>query len=257
MQICSYDRCLTKGVNIKILRNTAWGIVTARGGSKGIPLKNLVPVCGRPLVSYNIRAAQKAKTVSRIICSTDHKKIADTVRSLGVEVLHRPEHLSGDLAPSIDVMVDVAETIIEKEGEIADILLLLQPTSLFLTPKQIDTAVNTLMSNPEAKSSQNVIKVPHQFHAHNQRIMYDEGQDIGFVFEKEREKGYSKQTKPTRYTYGNLIVTRSKPLLEERTLFGRPSIPIVVPLNDAYDIDDPEHVEWAELMIKNGLVEFD
>ena len=240
---------------MKILKNVAWGIITARGGSKSIPLKNLVPVCGRPLVSYNIRAAQRAKTVSRIICSTDDEKIADTVKSMGVEVLQRPEHLSGDLVPSVDVMIHIAETLIKKEGEIAEMLLLLQPTSLFLTAGQIDKAVNVLIDNPEAGSSQNVIKVPHQFHSHNQRIMRDDGKDIAFAFEKEREKGYSKQTKPVYYTYGNLIVTRTIALIEERTLFGRPSIPLVIPLYHAYDLDGQEDIEMAELMIKNKLVE--
>jgi CMP-N-acetylneuraminic acid synthetase len=242
---------------MKILKNVAWGIITARGGSKSIPLKNLVPVCEKPLIGYTINAVKKAKTVSRIICSTDDEKIAATVKAKGVEVLHRPEHLSGDLAPSIDVMVDVAETIIEKEGEIADILLLLQPTSLFLTSEQIDKAVNALIDNPEAKSSQNVIKVPHQFHAHNQRVMYDNGKDIAFVYQKEREKGYSRQTKPVYYTYGNLIVTRTKSLIEDKTFFGRPSIPITIPLYSAYDLDTQEDIKLAELMIKNKLVEID
>jgi CMP-N-acetylneuraminic acid synthetase len=240
---------------MKILKNVAWGIITARGGSKSIPLKNLVPVCGRPLVSYNIRAAQRAKTVSRIICSTDDEKIADTVKSMGVEVLQRPEHLSGDLVPSVDVMIHIAETLIKKEGEIAEMLLLLQPTSLFLTTAQIDKAVNVLIDNPKAGSSQNVIKVPHQFHSHNQRVMYDDGNDIAFVYEKEREKGYSKQTKPEYYTYGNLIVTRTITLIEERTVFGRPSIPLVIPMYYAYDLDGQEDIEMAELMIKNKLVE--
>jgi CMP-N-acetylneuraminic acid synthetase len=242
---------------MKILKNVAWGIITARGGSKSIPLKNIVPVCGRPLVSYNIRAAQKAKTVSRIICSTDNEKIAATVKMMGIEVLYRPEHLSGDLVPSVDVMVNVAETLVEKNGEIAEILLLLQPTSLFLTNVQIDNAVNALIDNPEAKSSQNVVKVPHQFHAHNQRVMSDDGNDITFVYEKEREKGYSKQTKPEYYTYGNLIVTRTTPLLKEKTMFGRPSIPIVVPLYTAYDLDCLNDIELAELMINSNLVQID
>jgi len=255
--MCSYDQCSTKGVNIKILKNTAWGIVTARGGSKGIPLKNLVPVCGRPLASYCIRAVQKANTVSRIICSTDHKKIADTVKSMGVEVLDRPDYLSGDLVASVDVMINVAETLIEKDGEIADVLLLLQPTSLFLTSEQIDTAVNALLGTPDACSAQNVIKIPHQFHAHNQRIMYDNGRDIAFVFQDEREKGYNKQTKPVYYTYGNLIVTRTRSLIEKRTLFGRPSVPIVIPSYYAYDLDGYKDIELAELMIKNKLVRVD
>ena len=242
---------------MKILKNVAWGIITARGGSKSIPLKNIVHVCGRPLIEYTINAAKKAKTVGRMICSTDNRKISDTVKSLDVEVLYRPEHLSGDLAPSIDVMLHVVNTLYEKEGKVAEILILFQPTSIFITNKQIDLAVNALIDNPDAMSSQTVAKVPHQFHAHNQRAMYDSGMDIAFVFQKERERGYSKQTKPVYYTYGNLIVTRTKSLIEDKTLFGRPSIPIIIPLYYAYDLDGQEDIELAELIIKNKLVQID
>jgi N-acylneuraminate cytidylyltransferase/CMP-N,N'-diacetyllegionaminic acid synthase len=239
---------------VNILKGVAWGIITARGGSKSIPLKNLVPVSGKPLIEYTINAAKKAKTISRLICSTDHHKIAETCRTHGIDVIDRPEYLSGDLIPSIDVMIHTVETIEQTEGALAEILALFQPTSIFITPEQIDAAINALLINPDTKSSQTVVKVPHQFHAHNQRIMYDDGKDIAFVYEEERKKGYSKQTKPVYYTYGNLIVTRTKPLIEEKTIFGRPSIPVVIPLYNAYDLDGPEDIEIAELMIKNKLV---
>lgn len=242
---------------MNILTGIAWGIITARGGSKSIPLKNIVPVCGKPLIAYTINAAKKAKTISRIICSTDHHKIAEITNTLGAEVLARPDELSGDLVASIDVMIDVAKTLHEKEGSIAEILVLFQPTSIFVASRQIDQTVEALLENPNAKSSQTVVKVPHQFHAHNQRVMHDNGRDIAFVFDKEREKGYSKQTKPEYYTYGNLIVTRTKPLIEEGTLFARPSIPIVIPLYNAYDLDGQEDMELAELMIKNSIVQLD
>jgi CMP-N,N'-diacetyllegionaminic acid synthase len=240
--------------HLKILKGIAWGIITARGGSKSIPLKNIVTVCGLPLIAYTIIAAKKAATIQRIICSTDHQGIADTAVQYGAEVLDRPAYLSGDLVPSIDVMIHVAETLHHKEGAIAEVLALFQPTSIFIQSEQIDRAVNALIADPAAKSSQTVVKVPHQFHAHNQRMMYDDGKDIAFVFEREREKGYSKQTKPVFYTYGNLIVTRTQSLIEKKTLFGRPSIPVVIPLYTAYDLDGQEDIALAELMIKNRLV---
>ena len=262
---------------MKILKNVAWGIITARGGSKSVPLKNIVPVCGKPLIYYNINAAKKAKTVNRMICSTDSRKIADVAKSYGAEILERPGSLGGDLVPSINVMLNVAETLYEKEGALAEILLLLQPTSIFLTSGQIDATVNALIDNPEAKSSQGVVKVPHQFHAHNQRVLYDNDKYIQFVYEDQRDdiinakeitsmkteesyekwKGFSKQTKPVHYTFGNLIVTRTKSLFEDRTFFGKPSIPIIVPLYNAYDLDTQDDIKLAELMIKNKLVEID
>jgi len=237
-----------------IHKNVAWGIITARGGSKSIPLKNIVPICGKPLVEYTLDAAKKASSVDRIICSTDHSEIADIVKSRGAEIIDRPSYLCGDLVSSIDIMLHVVEAIEKKEGAVAEIFILFQPTSIFVTSEQIDLTVNALIDNPLANSSQTVVKVPHQFHAHNQRVMYDNGSDIAFVFQDEREKGYNKQTKPVYYTYGNLIVTRTRSLVEKGTLFGRPSIPIVIPLYCAYDLDGYEDIELAELMIKNKLV---
>jgi CMP-N,N'-diacetyllegionaminic acid synthase len=243
--------------DLNIIKDTTWGIITARGGSKSIPYKNIVPVYGKPLIAYTIEAARKAKTVQRLICSTDSGKIAETARAYGAEVIVRSSDLSGDLTPSIDVMIDVAETLNQNEAVVAEILILFQPTSIFVTPGQIDAAVRALLENPLANSSQTVVKVPHQYHAHNQRQIYDNGKDIGFVFQKEREEGYSKQTKPVYYTYGNLILTRTRSLLENRTLFGRPSIPIVIPLYYAFDLDIQEDIEMAELMLRHNLVTLD
>ena len=242
---------------MNIAKNTAWVLITARGGSKSIPLKNIVPVLGKPLMVYSIEAAKKAKTVSRILCSTDHEKIAAVAREHGVEVMDRPEHLGGDLVNSIDVMVDAIETLARTEEAVADVIVLVQPTSIFLKAEHIDAAVQALFDHPEAKSSQCVIKVPHQFHAHNQRVMNTEGTDIGFAYPKEREVGYSKQTKPVHYTYGNLIVTRAKVLKEEKNFFARPSIPIVIPLEYAYDLDGPEDMAMAELLLRQKLVDLD
>lgn len=240
---------------MNILDGMAWGIITARGGSKSIPLKNIVPVCGKPLIVYTIEAARQARLINRLFCSTDHPAIAAVARESGAEVLDRPAFLSGDLTSSLDVMIHTAEELEKAEGAVAEILVLFQPTSIFIRSDQIDAAVQALLNNPGANSSQTVVKVPHQFHAHNQRAMSENGQDIRFVYEKEREVGYSKQTKPVYYTYGNLIVTRTRPLVEKKTLFARPSIPVVIPLATAYDLDGPDDIQLAEVMIKNQIVE--
>ena len=240
---------------MNIFDGVAWGIITARGGSKSIPLKNIVPVCGKPLIVYTIEAARRARTINRLFCSTDHPAIAAVAREHSAEILDRPASLSGDLAPSIDVMIYTAEALEKSEGAVAEILVLFQPTSIFIRSDQIDAAVQALLDHPDANSSQTVVKVPHQFHAHNQRAMSDDGKDIRFVYEKEREVGHSKQTKPVYYTYGNLIVTRTRPLLEKRTLFARPSIPVVISLATAYDLDGLDDLLLAELLIKNQIVE--
>jgi len=242
---------------MKIQPNTALALVTARGGSKSIPLKNIVRVKGKPLLAYSLRAARAARTIDRIVCSTEHPDIAAVARENGAEVMDRPEHLRGDLVNSLDVVIDAALTLEREDAGAPEIIVLIQPTSIFLTSAHIDAAVQALKDDPKAKSSQTVIKVPHQFHAHNQRAMSEDGRDIGFVYPKERAKGHSKQTKPVHYTYGNLIVTRTVPLIEERNLFPRPSIPIVIPLEYAYDLDGWDDIPMAEIMLERGMVELD
>ena len=240
---------------MNIINNTAWGFITARGGSKSIPLKNVVSVKGKPLIAYCIQAANHAKTLDRIICSTDHDKIASVAEALGAEIMQRPEHLRGDLVSSIDVVMDAVNTLSQARGSVAEIIVLIQPTSIFLTSEHIDAAVNALLDSPKTKSSQTVVKVPHQFHAYNQRIMIDDARDISFAFPEEREIGHNKQVKPVFYTYGNLIVTRTESLMEEKTLFARPSIPIVIPHHYSFDLDVQEDLELAEIMLHHKMVE--
>lgn len=244
-----------KRSSVNFINGEVWGIITARGGSKSIPLKNLVPVAGRPLVQYVIEAAKRATSINRIICSTDSEKISDVAKTFGIDVTERPAHLAGDMVNTIDVLLNLMQTINEAERLLPEIIVLLQPTSLFVTSSQIDITVSALMDNPNAKSSQTVIKVPHQFHAHNQRHVLDNGNDVAFVYEKERAKGYNKQTKPVYYAPGNLIVTRTEALLKTGTIFGRPSVPIVIPPITAYDLDGPEDLTFAELIIKHKLVD--
>ncbi|MGE4293777.1 MAG: acylneuraminate cytidylyltransferase family protein [Desulfovibrio sp.] len=242
---------------MNIAAGTAWAFVTARGGSKSIPLKNIVPVAGKPLLHYSLDAANKAETISRVVCSTDHEKIAAAAREKGALVMDRPEHLGGDLVASVDVVIHAAKEFLAADEPAPEIIVLVQPTSIFLRAEHIDAVVKGMLAHPECGSGQAVIKVPHQFHAHNQRAMSPDGNDIYFVYPEERERGYSKQTKPVHYTYGNLIATRTKALLETSNLFARPSFPVVVPLEYAYDLDGPEDMAMAELMLREKMVELD
>ena len=87
-----------------IAQGTAIGLIPARGGSKSIPLKNLVPLAGQPLISYVISAGQAATSLASVICSTDDERIADVCRGAGVEVLNRPAALAQDDSSVADVL---------------------------------------------------------------------------------------------------------------------------------------------------------
>ncbi len=118
------------------------GIIPARGGSKGIPKKNICLLAGKPLLVYTIEAAQEASTVSKVVVSTDAEEIAEVALNCGVEVIHRPVHLAEDNSLTAPVLKHALQQI---EGKIKpDKVVTLQPTSPLRTGKHIDEAVDLL-----------------------------------------------------------------------------------------------------------------
>lgn len=121
---------------------TIVGLITARGGSKGLPGKNIRPLGGKPLIAWTISAAQRAESIARVVVSTDDNEIADVARKFGAEVpFMRPAELAQDRSPHIDVVLHALDTLASGDGVVPDALMLLQPTSPFRTADDIDAAV--------------------------------------------------------------------------------------------------------------------
>lgn len=102
-------------------------VVPARGGSKSVPGKNILPLAGKPLIAWSIEVARAVEEVDRIIVSTDDEEIAKVAERFGAEVYRRPAHLATDDALVIDALRDLHATL-RGEGEAADIMILLEPT---------------------------------------------------------------------------------------------------------------------------------
>lgn len=237
---------------MKITQNETWAIIPARGGSKSIPLKNLAALAGRPLIDYIISAAKASSCIDRIICSTEDNRIADFCRRREIEIHSRPPELAHDDTPILDVLTYIIKDIGQREGRIADIIPLLQPTSPFLLPEHIDQCIQSIKENYDADSAQTISTFPHNYHAYNQRII--EGKYVRFRFEKERLIYYNKQSKPKHYIFGNVVVTRSATLLEKGEIFGSHSIPHIIPFHYAADVDGPDELELAEWSLKTNKV---
>ncbi|WP_121662789.1 acylneuraminate cytidylyltransferase family protein [Metabacillus litoralis] len=126
-------------------------VIPARGGSKGIPGKNIINVNGKPLIQYTVDAAKKSKYIDRIVVSTDDSKIADVSIQCGAEVpFLRPENLANDTAKTIDVLIHTLEEL-NKLGSHFDYIVLLQPTQPLRTNEQIDLAIeNIVLQNAES-----------------------------------------------------------------------------------------------------------
>ncbi len=121
-------------------------IIPARGGSKGIPKKNIKDFCGKPLIAHSIEQSLGCKFVNRTIVSTDSEEIASVSRKFGAEVFIRPKELAQDNSPSIDTTKHVLQ-LLEEENYQVDIVILLQPTSPLRTSKMLSKAITRFQSS--------------------------------------------------------------------------------------------------------------
>ncbi|HBK81635.1 MAG TPA: acylneuraminate cytidylyltransferase family protein, partial [Nitrospinae bacterium] len=217
------------------------------------PLKNLSPLGGRPLMSYVIDSGKACPTITKIVCSTEHDKIAEYCTSRDVEVYRRPDALAGDDTPVADVLRHVIEKIAEDEGNAPGLVALLQPTSPFLLPEHIEKCVSALRGDESADSAQTITPVFHNAHAFNQRVF--EGGRVSFRFKKERQQAYNKQRKPFFFLFGNLVVSRSRSLLSGMDAFGETSLGVEIDRPYAIDIDGLEDLGYANYLIDNSLIE--
>ena len=115
-------------------------IIPARGGSKGIPGKNIKELAGRHLVAYTIDAALESKYVNRVVVSTENDKIADVALSLGAEIVPRPMELAQDETKTAPVLLHVLEELEKNEGYNPDLVVLLQATCPLRDAKELDEA---------------------------------------------------------------------------------------------------------------------
>jgi CMP-N-acetylneuraminic acid synthetase len=128
-------------------------IIPARGGSKGLPRKNILPLLGKPLIQYTIEIAKKVDSLDRIIVSTDDDQIADIARDLGAEVpFMRPKELAQDYTSTEDVLKHVILWLKKNEGYIVDIVVYLQLTDFFKKSEWIDRAVRMLLDDDNLES---------------------------------------------------------------------------------------------------------
>jgi len=226
-----------------------WALIPARGGSKSIPLKNLVPLAGVPLLDYSARAAQAAGGFERILCSTDDDRIKARCSALGVEVDHRPAELCGDDVP----VAAVARELLQRVAGTPEVVVLVQPTSPFLRVDHIRQLLDAMARSPEAQSGQTITPCPHNFHAWNQREF--EAGKVRFKFAAERQTAYNKQKKPKLFVFGNLVAARADALLGGASFFAEPSVGIEVAYPYNFDLDTQADRALAEAFLAGGLIE--
>lgn len=227
----------------------ALAIITARGGSKRIPRKNLRLLGGIPLIEYTIKAALNATFISEVIVSSDDDEIIKISKRLGADVLiRRPDHLSGDAVPSVNVLLHEAKLYKQHRGTLPEEIVLLQPTSPFRTSVHIDEALKVFREQG-ADTLVSVRKVPHNFSPDSAMIL-NEANILIPMKPVDDQKLISQKKAQYFARNGAIYITSSKGLLERHTLFGPIISPYVMDMHSSVDIDEPEDFRFCEYLIK-------
>jgi len=224
------------------------GVVTARGGSKGIPRKNVRLLCGRPLLQYTAEAAMGSRLLSRTILSTDNETIAEVGRQCGLDVpFMRPAELARDDTPAIPVLQHAVRKL-EEAGEYYDAILTLQPTNPLRRPQDIDGTIE-LLEKTGADSVISFVEVGDK-HPARMKVIGEDGHVIDPPFAEEFE-GQPRQKLPKLYLReGSIYLTRRVVLMEQNSLKGRDCRAWIIPEERACNIDTPFDLFLAEQMLK-------
>lgn len=219
------------------------GVVPARGGSKGIPKKNIVEFQNRPLISHTIEQIKNSSLESYLI-STDDYEIKKIVEDLGGKVHNRPETLAQDDSSMLDVIKDVL-----KHHEGFDFLMILQPTSCFRRAFHIDEVLKILQSNPDIKSLVSVCEVPHNF----SRIKQMDIISNGLLANNNSLINRQKFNKNTFARNGAFYVTKPSIIEETGKLLSDEIHSYLMDKISSIDIDDYEDLKIARLIAKGIL----
>ena len=218
-------------------------LIPARGGSKGIPHKNITPLAGKPLIQYSIDAAKQSRYVDYVFVSTDDAEIADIAKKNGSNVpFLRPKELASDTAKTIDAVLHAIETLREAD-ETFDSLVLLQPTSPLRTAEDIDGAIETFY----AGGRKAVVSV-NEVDDHPILIRTIEQTDDGKRLKPllQVNSTVRRQDMPPFYRVNGSIYINPIEEINRDTSFNDNPIPFVMEKDHSIDIDEPIDLLIAE-----------
>lgn len=224
-------------------------IIPARGGSKGVPRKNIRLLAGKPLLAYTIDAAREAGCLDRIAVSTEDAEISDVAVSLGAESFDRPLALADDNATTRAVLWHHVQEL-ESQGYRPDAVMTLQPTSPLRRADHIRGALALFAADPRADSLVSCVPVPHIYHPFS--VMRRDEQGYLQPFLSDAPHPVRRQDKPPAFARNGaaIYITRTPKLAEY--VFGGRLIPFMMPERDSIDLDTMEDFAAAELALSGG-----
>ena len=227
--------------NTKVL-----AIITARGGSKGIPRKNIKDLAGKPLIAYTIAAANASQHLTRTIVSTDDEEISTIAKDHGGGVpFLRPAHLAEDESKSIDVISDLVTTLVE-QGDSYDYIMILQPTSPLRTSGDIDAAIEMAVDN-DADSVMSMVELSD---FSKKKIKKISDSIIEPFFEAEGNESSRRQDLEPAYKRNCAIYLTRTDLIMQGDLFGEKSVAYIMPEERSVDINTPYDFSLTEFLLQ-------
>jgi CMP-N-acetylneuraminic acid synthetase len=231
-------------------------LIPARGGSKGIPRKNIRPFAGYPLISYSIAAALKAKTVTRVIVSTDDEEISEVARRYQAEVpFLRPAEIAEDNTTDFPVFQHALDWLEKNEGYHPEIVVQLRPTSPIRPPDCVDQAVSLLIDHQEADSVRGVVlsgQDPHKMWRINQQGKLVQLLDVPDI--KEPYNAPRQSLPKTYWQTGHIDAFRTSTIFGKYSLSGDVILPLLLDSCYTVDIDTLDDWQRAELLVTQRRV---
>ena len=222
-------------------RKTIISIIPARGGSKGIPRKNLRQLCGRPLITYSIMQSLSSVFIDKTIVSTEDPEIAEVSLMYGADVVRRPSKLATDTASTETVLIHVMEEL-KKQNIHPDYVVLLQPTSPIRGPKDIDDAIKLLID----QSADSLLSVR---------------ENSSFFWSKENiPLNYDYKKRPRRQEKswefienGSIYITKAEGLLKQKNRLNGKIVTYIMPDWASFEIDTEFDFELVEMIARSKL----
>lgn len=222
-------------------------IIPARSGSKGLKDKNIIDLCGKPLIAYSIEAALETGLFDHVIVSTDSEHYAEIAQHYGAEVMMRGEALSNDKATTFMVLEDILKNRLQ---ESIDYFVLLQPTSPLRTSKHITEAIEKFESKIEHFDF--LVSMKEAEHAKVLVNPIDDDESLKYFdtdFSNYRRQGY-KDYSPN----GAIFIAKPDSYLEQKHFFGAKALSYIMSAEDSVDIDGTLDLVVANAIMKMSLL---
>lgn len=230
-------------------------IIPARGGSKGVPKKNIKILAGKPLIAWTIEAVKRAKYAGRIIVSTDNEEIAAIAREYGAEVpFLRPEEISRDLSTDQDFVIYTLDKL-QEEGYVPDIVARFSPTTPLRDADTVDASIELLMKNPDIDSVRPIARLSH----HPYKAWRVDGEYMVPAFDSSvtghpEPHNMPRQLFPEMYQHlGASGVAWTRTHRDLGTTSGSKMKYVIMDERDAFDINHPIDFSIAEILLREKL----